>query len=200
MSQGPGPTDVSEHDDHHRAVDPDVTEADRVGPHVRAWRVLGERRDVLAVISAGGAIGSTGRWGVGELLPHASSSFAWSTWAVNVSGALALGALMLDLWSATRYVRPFLGVGVLGGYTTFSTYMLDARSLIAAGRVGLALAYVAATFFAGLVATALGIVVGRLLIAAGRWFSGRRRRRDDQQRGTDRAEETDARPTRRSES
>jgi CrcB protein len=123
--------------------------------------------DVLAVISAGGALGSLGRWGVGELLPWSGTTFPWATFVVNVSGALALGVLMvfvLEVWRPHRYVRPFVGIGVLGGWTTFSTYALEARDLLAAGRAATALAYVGGSLLAGLVAVWLGILVARLLV------------------------------------
>ena len=95
------------------------------------------RSDILLVVAAGGALGSLGRWGVGHLLPWTVDRFPWATFLENVSGAFALGILMvllLDLWPPNRYARPFLGVGVLGGYTTFSTYALEIRDLLAAGR------------------------------------------------------------------
>jgi CrcB protein len=131
-----------------------------------------EHRDVVAVVAAGGALGSIGRWGLAEALPHGPGEVAWSTFAVNVTGALLLGflmAAMADVLAGTRYVRPFLGVGVLGGWTTFSTYMLDTRDLLAAGRVpaGLLL-YLGGTLVLGLVAVWLGLVAGRVLLAVGR--------------------------------
>jgi CrcB protein len=122
--------------------------------------------DVLAVISAGGAVGSVGRWGVGELLPWSGTSFPWATFVVNVSGALALGVLMvlvLEVWRPHRYVRPFVGIGLLGGWTTFSTYALEARDLLAVGRPATALAYVAGSLVAGLVAVWLGMLAARRL-------------------------------------
>ncbi|TGN65316.1 CrcB family protein [Nocardioides eburneiflavus] len=123
--------------------------------------------DVLAVISAGGSLGSLGRWGVGELLPWSGTTFPWATFVVNVSGALALGVLMvfvLEVWRPHRYVRPFVGIGVLGGWTTFSTYALEARDLLAAGRPATAFAYVGGSLVAGLVAVWLGILAARLLV------------------------------------
>jgi CrcB protein len=127
--------------------------------------------DVLAVISAGGALGSLGRWGVGELLPWSGTTFPWATFVVNVSGALALGALMvlvLEVWRPHRYVRPFVGIGVLGGWTTFSTYALEARDLLAVGRPVTALVYVGGSLVAGLVAVWLGILAARLLAPTSR--------------------------------
>ena len=72
--------------------------------------------------------------------------FPWATFIENVSGGFLLGVLMvflLDVWLPHRYLRPFLGVGVLGGYTTFSTYMLESRDLLAGGRAATAFAYLA---------------------------------------------------------
>ena len=131
--------------------------------------IIRSRADVLAVIAVGGALGSLGRWGVGQALPARPDGFPWATFTENCTGALALGVLMvfvLDVWSPHRYLRPFLGVGVLGGYTTFSTYMLDARDLLAAGHEVIALTYVAGTLLAGLVAVWVGIVAARALVVA----------------------------------
>jgi fluoride exporter len=132
--------------------------------------------DVLAVIAAGGALGSLARWGVGELVPWNGEGFPWATFAENVSGAFALGvlmALLLDAWPPRRYVRPFVGVGLLGGYTTFSTYMLEALGLLAGDRVPLALAYLGGTLVTGLLAVWTGIVLARVVVR----LSNRRRRR-----------------------
>ena len=126
------------------------------------------RWDVVAVISVGGAEGRLARWAVAEAVPHPPDGFAWSTLIENVSGALLLGALMvlvLEVWPTTRYVRPFFGVGVLGGYTTFSTYMLDTRAMLAAGRVAPALLYLFGTLLAGLFAVFVGIVLARTTVA-----------------------------------
>jgi CrcB protein len=101
---------------------------------------------------------------------------AWGTVIANLVGSLLLGLLMafaLDVWSQRRYIRPFLGVGVLGGFTTFSTYELDARGLIASGHAGLALAYVAGSVVAALVAVTVGVVAGRLAIDARRTAGAR---------------------------
>jgi CrcB protein len=127
--------------------------------------------DVLVVIAAGGALGSLARWAVGEALPSGPEGFPWSTFVENCTGAFALGALMvlvLDVWPPRRYLRPFLGVGVLGGYTTFSTYMLDARGLLATGLEATAFAYLAGTLLVGLLAVWLGIVAARAAVAGAR--------------------------------
>jgi CrcB protein len=150
-------------------VDPDV-ETSVPSPYRRARDVLRERRDIIAVIALGGALGSLARWGVGQALPHATTGFAWSTFLDNVPGAFLLGilmAFMLDLWATTRLVRPFLGVGVLGGYTTFSTWMLDTHGIVAGGDYVVAMAYVLSTLVVGLLAVWLGAVTGRAVIIIG---------------------------------
>ncbi|MCK9823516.1 CrcB family protein [Nocardioides cavernae] len=158
-----------------------------IDPDVDGPGVLRSHADVLAVIAAGGALGSVARWAVGEALPADSHGFPWSTFVENCTGAFALGALMvlvLDVWPPHRYLRPFLGVGVLGGYTTFSTYMLDARGLLAAGHEVTAFAYLAGTLLVGLLAVWLGIVGARATVAG-----ARRRRRSTHH------EQPDALPT-----
>lgn len=146
-------------------LDSDVEVSPRPLPH--PWTLVRRNADLIPVISVGGALGSLARWGVSRGLPHGPSSYAWSTFLTNVTGALLLGilmALVLDVWSERRYVRPFLGVGVLGGYTTFSTYLLDERGLVAGGRPGVALAYLLATLVVGFAATAVGLAGVRAVL------------------------------------
>lgn len=148
--------------------------------HARPLAAVRSRWDVLLVIGVGGALGSLARWGVGELLPWNGDGFPWATFVENLSGAFLLGVLMvlvLDVWAPRRYVRPFLGVGLLGGYTTFSTYMLEARDLLAAGAVPLATAYLFGTLLAGLLAVWVGVGVARFAVRLSR-RRRRHRRRD----------------------
>jgi fluoride exporter len=116
-------------------------------------------RRELAVIAAGGVLGALARHGLGELLPHSPGAWPWATWLTNVSGCLLIGVLMVlvtEVWPAQRYLRVFLGVGVLGGYTTFSTAMVDVHGMVEAGRPALALLYLGGTALAALLATAVG--------------------------------------------
>lgn len=118
---------------------------------------------LLGVIAAGGAVGSLGRYAVGLVLPHPSGGLPWSTLAVNVSGCLAMGLLVVWVLSMEEphpWLRPFLGVGVLGGWTTFSGYTLDIHALTGAGRGALALTYLVASLVVGLVAVGVGVSVG----------------------------------------
>ncbi|WP_336204186.1 fluoride efflux transporter FluC [Nonomuraea sp. LPB2021202275-12-8] len=153
-------------------VDADVdlrVPADRAELRPSAWPVLG-------AISAGGVLGALARHGVSVALPHQPGAFAWSTFLVNVSGCLLIGVLMVlvgEVWTGRRLLRPFLGVGVLGGYTTFSTYAVDVQQAMAAGRAGAALAYLAATLVAAMLAVWAGASLTARAVGAVR---ARRRR------------------------
>lgn len=149
-------------------IDPDVDLHDpgqRAETAVREW-------DLVAAISVGGVIGALGRYGIGEAVSHRGDGFAWSTLIVNATGCLLIGVLMVLLLErrsparpAPRLARPFLGVGVLGGYTTYSTFAVDVQRLLVAHRPLLALAYVAGSVLGCLVAvwtaTALTRRIGR---------------------------------------
>lgn len=144
-----------------------------VGPDIdlllRAQRR--EQRDgpwpVLAVIAAGGVLGSLARYGLTSAFPHRPDGFAWATFGINVTGCLLIGVLMVlfeEMWTSQRLLRPFLGVGVLGGFTTFSTYILDANQAVTAGAARAALVYLAGTLVAALTAVWAGATVTRQLI------------------------------------
>jgi CrcB protein len=129
--------------------------------------------DVVFVVAAGGVLGSVARWGLAEAVPVAPGSVPWATLSVNAVGAFLVGLLMVlvvDVWPDQRYVRPFWGVGVLGGFTTFSAYAVELRSAFGVGHTGLAAAYLAGTLVLGLAAALLGLLLGR------RWYGGPRRR------------------------
>jgi CrcB protein len=124
----------------------------------------GPATGTVAVIAAGGVIGAAARYGVGVALPTPTGGIPWSTLLVNVSGCLLIGVLMaltVEVWTGQPLVRPFLGVGVLGGYTTFSAAVVDVQQLITAGRPGIALGYLAGTALAALAAVQLGMALIR---------------------------------------
>jgi CrcB protein len=126
---------------------------------------------VLGAIAAGGALGASARVGLGTAFPVAPSGFPWTIFVINVVGCLLIGALMvlvIEVWPARRLVRPFLGVGVLGGFTTFSTYVVEIEQLLDAGAVAVALAYLGGTVIAALAATWVGLAGTRRLVHRGR--------------------------------
>lgn len=126
---------------------------------------------VLGAISVGGAIGALARYGVGLAVPHTRTGFPTSTLIINVAGSLLIGALMVllgHLRDAHPLVRPFFGVGILGGFTTFSTYVVDAQQLIVHHEAGLAILYLASTLALGLGAVAVGAVLARFVLARAR--------------------------------
>jgi CrcB protein len=136
---------------------------------------------VLAAVAAGGVAGAEARYGLDVALPHSPERFPWATLVVNLSGSLLLGGLMellLDLTSPQRLDRPFLGVGVLGGYTTYSSFAVEAEQLVEAHRLGIALLYVTATALGCMLAvwcgTALAQLGGRAVLARRMNQRGRR--------------------------
>jgi CrcB protein len=119
---------------------------------------------VLAVM-AGGALGGPARYGL-ELALSPGSPWPWATYVANVVGAFVLALLVVliaEVWPPRRYLRPFVAVGVLGSFTTFSTWMVETADLASSGRAGLAASYLLGSLFAGLAAAALGLLAGRAL-------------------------------------
>jgi CrcB protein len=114
----------------------------------------------LAVIAAGGVLGSLGRYGLSLLVTGwASGSWPWATFTENALGCLAIGIIASSSAVARgpEWVRPFAITGVLGGFTTFSAFALETGVLLDAGRIALAASYVAATMIVGLLAVRLGV-------------------------------------------
>ncbi|MGR3874482.1 fluoride efflux transporter CrcB [Streptomyces graminifolii] len=122
---------------------------------------------VVAVVALGGAIGAVARYAASLWWPARDGGFPWTTFGINVVGCAVIGVFMVvitDVWAAHRLVRPFFGTGVLGGFTTFSTYAVDTQKLVDAGHPRTALAYLAATLFAALAAVWLGVTAARRVL------------------------------------
>jgi CrcB protein len=125
---------------------------------------------LLGTIAAGGVLGAVGRYGLAVAMPHAPTGFPWSTFLTNVSGAFLIGLLMVliaEVLPAHPLIRPFLGVGVLGGYTTFSTSIVDTQQLVVAGAARSALLYLFATLACAVLATLAGTLLARTVIRRG---------------------------------
>ena len=99
----------------------------------------------LAAIFAGGAAGALARVGIGDLFPSAVASWPWAIFAINVSGAFALGYFVTRLQERlpiSTYRRSTVGTGFCGAYTTFSTMQLQLFQMLERHRYGLAAGYI----------------------------------------------------------
>ena len=121
---------------------------------------------VLALVLTGGAFGTAARALLTDAFPVTDGSWPWVTLGVNVAGSFLLG-LLVSLLSFRegrpgpwRFVRPALGAGVLGGFTTYSTFAVEVDRLLGGGTVGLGLAYAGLSVVAGVLAAGLGVLVG----------------------------------------
>lgn len=119
---------------------------------------------MLIAIAAGGMIGATARYALGQVL--GDSTFPWSTWVANVSGsfllALVLGGVAAS-YPASEFLRPFLATGVLGSYTTFSAMIVEGELAVRDGEPMTALAYLIASLGTGLVAAWVGLALASAL-------------------------------------
>ncbi|HJR26822.1 MAG TPA: fluoride efflux transporter CrcB [Acidimicrobiales bacterium] len=115
----------------------------------------------VALIAVAGALGALARFGIGSAA--GTTSFPWPTLGINVVGSFLLGVVLRaggdHGWSDTAVTA--LGTGFLGAFTTFSTFSVEARSLLDDGRAGAALAYVLLSVVLGIAAAALGYAAAR---------------------------------------
>ncbi|MFD1341048.1 fluoride efflux transporter CrcB [Litorisediminicola beolgyonensis] len=121
----------------------------------------------LLQVAIGGALGATSRYLTGVAAVRLMGpGFPWGTLTVNVLGSFLMGVLAVALgqFSATRFA-PFLMTGLLGGFTTFSAFSLDAVTLYERGDVALAAGYVAASVIVSLGALILGVALTRGVMA-----------------------------------
>lgn len=131
---------------------------------------------VLAVVAAGGVIGAEARFAIGQLW-SAPDGFPWATLTINATGCLLIGALVAVLVARATHplVRPFAAVGVLGGYTTFSSYTVDTVRLLTDGRPVAAASYAVVTLVVALLAVLAGAALAGLALGGsdGRGAPGR---------------------------
>lgn len=119
----------------------------------------------LLQVAIGGALGASGRYLVGlAAIRYAGPGFPWGTMTVNILGSFVMGVVVVGLahLSANRFA-PFLMTGMLGGFTTFSAFSLDAVTLWERGAVGQAAAYVALSVVLSLAALVAGLLLARSL-------------------------------------
>jgi CrcB protein len=117
----------------------------------------------LLQVALGGALGASGRYLTGVAASRLiGPGFPWGTLTVNIAGSFLMGVIVVVLghYSANRFA-PFLMTGILGGFTTFSAFSLDAVTLWERGQVSLAAVYVGASVLLSLAALAAGLIVAR---------------------------------------
>lgn len=114
---------------------------------------------VYLLVMLGGAIGAAARLGLATILAQASLAFPWATLSINLLGSFLIGILAAAGLSESG--RAFFMTGVLGGFTTFSSFSLEVGGLLAQNRLNAALAYAAASLLGGVSAAILGIALGR---------------------------------------
>lgn len=117
-------------------------------------------------MAVGGVVGSLSRYGAGRVWPTDKHEFPWTTLVINLAGCLLIGVLLVlvtERGGVNPLWRPLLGTGVLGGFTTFSTYAVDLQERLAAGQIGQGLAYGTITAVGAVVAVWIATVSTRRL-------------------------------------
>jgi CrcB protein len=121
-------------------------------------------------VGAGGAIGSMLRYAVTLwMVDRVGPGFPWHTIAINVVGSFLIGAFAAYAQSSlgvSPFLSAFVVVGVLGGFTTFSTFSFDTLTLSSEGAAGVAFAYCAGSVIAGLLSAAAGVAIVRAAVHA----------------------------------
>jgi fluoride exporter len=121
----------------------------------------------LLLIAAAGGVGTLARYGLGGLVQtHTGRIFPWGTVVVNLLGCLVFGVLWGSLeerWPASGDTRAMIFVGLLGGFTTFSTFIFETKGLLSDGEWLSALGYFTIHNVGGLAAIVVGLALGRLL-------------------------------------
>lgn len=120
----------------------------------------------VLLVAIGAAIGGVARYLIGGWLASLlGPDFPWGTVFVNVTGSFVIGVVLILVQGGAlpAGARPFVAVGILGGYTTFSTYSYETLELIADGNYGVAVINVFVQLVLGLIGVYLGVVLGRLI-------------------------------------
>jgi fluoride exporter len=156
-------------------IDPDVDfePGDAAAPGHGERRTRRAEAVVVVALACGGVLGAVSRYAISLALPTETGRFPWGTLLINVSGSAALGfllVLVIEHFPRGRLARPVLGTGFLGAYTTFSTFTMEAIDLVRAGHAGTAIAYLAGSVFAGLLAVWAGMASARMALRAERWL------------------------------
>jgi fluoride exporter len=123
-----------------------------------------------ALVAVGGAAGSVLRYQIGRAVTHLAGpthAFPWGTLAINILGSLLMGALLGWLARGTsaaenaESMRLLIGVGLLGGFTTFSAFSAELVTMLHRGQAGMAIGYAAASLIAGMTAVLIGLIAAQ---------------------------------------
>jgi len=136
------------------------------GRHPSSLAVWVRRAGALGAVFVGGALGTGARDALESAWPAAPGHFPTATFVINTTGAFVLGAVLTVLVERLRVRagplwRSFVCAGVLGGWTTYSTFVVEADTLAKDGHAVLGAGYVALTLVCGLLAAGSGIALGR---------------------------------------
>ncbi len=119
------------------------------------------------LVGLGGALGAMARYGIGTAVPAPANGFPLATALINIAGSLAMGVLIGVLAKTTpqyqNEIRLFVAVGIFGGFTTFSSFSLDAITLIERGDFPLATAYIVGSVVLSLAGLYVGLQATRVL-------------------------------------
>ncbi|HMR49042.1 MAG TPA: CrcB family protein [Arachnia sp.] len=130
---------------------------------------MGKRGAQTLVVFLGGAVGTLIRALIEAAWP--SVGWPWATFTINLTGSFLLGLLLTALVRSggdagwRNLVRLGAGTGLLGGYTTYSTFILEGDLLVSSGRVAMAVAYLAGSVLLGALAAVAGVLLARRLVA-----------------------------------
>lgn len=123
----------------------------------------------IVVVALGGAIGSVARFLVGTwYVQRFGVGFPWATFGINVVGALLIGVVLQIAQvraDFSPYLRLFIAVGILGGFTTFSTFAYEIASLSREGLSLASVAYAVGSVAAGVLAVIAGLAIGRIAVS-----------------------------------
>ena len=142
----------------HLPIDPDSSDL----PNVKALPHFASSM----LVAAGGIAGSLARAWIGTMLPHQNPSWPWSTLTVNTAGSGLLAFMlitMIERFPRARIPLPLIGTGLIGGFTTFSTFAVDFVQMSHGGHLLLGAGYVITTLFATALAAFFGLTFARAI-------------------------------------
>ena len=162
----PAPAGARTNDPHSEDRDTEPYTEDVVAGRGPGEAILRGQGRAAVVVALGGAIGAVVRYLLGLFAPTVPGAFPTGTFLINVVGALLMGVLVVvvtEVRETHPLVRPFVGVGILGGFTTFSTFSYEGLRLLQDRHLVLGGVYLVGTVLAAVAAAAIGMTATRRL-------------------------------------